>query len=184
MPGWTRSRLSRSAPRGHRRPRHAPRHSDSPVRVRADQRRDRGGLARPAMAWTAAGPSSARLSFSTRPSNIGSTPGPCAVWIAGLHSSHRSISVRPRIALISSRSSAPWRHLSGSTCRPSTVHTETRRRVRRPVLIAVGTGLRRSGFDPPPAQNRVEARLALAPPTPPGMRVRTGRFAQHSRKRR
>jgi len=32
--------------------------------------------------------------------------------------------------------------------------------------------------------NRVEARLALAPPTPPGMRVRTGRFAQHSRKRR
>jgi len=34
------------------------------------------------------------------------------------------------------------------------------------------------------SQNRVEARLALAPPTPPGMRVRTGRFAQHSRKRR
>ena len=32
--------------------------------------------------------------------------------------------------------------------------------------------------------NRVEARLALAPPTPPGMRVRTGRFAQHSRTRR
>ena len=32
--------------------------------------------------------------------------------------------------------------------------------------------------------HRVEARLALAPPTPPGMRVRTGRFAQHSRKRR
>jgi len=32
--------------------------------------------------------------------------------------------------------------------------------------------------------NRVGARLALAPPTPPGMRVRTGRFAQHSRKRR
>ena len=31
-------------------------------------------------------------------------------------------------------------------------------------------------------QNRVEARLALTPPTPPGMRVRTGRFAQHSRK--
>ena len=29
--------------------------------------------------------------------------------------------------------------------------------------------------------NRVEARLALAPPTPPDMRVRTGRFAQHSR---
>ena len=29
--------------------------------------------------------------------------------------------------------------------------------------------------------HRVEARLALAPPTPPGMRVRTGRFAQHSR---
>ena len=37
---------------------------------------------------------------------------------------------------------------------------------------------------PPPAQNRVEARLALAPPTPPGMRVRTGRFAQHPWKRR
>jgi osmotically-inducible protein OsmY len=34
------------------------------------------------------------------------------------------------------------------------------------------------------SQNRVGARLALAPPTPPGMRVRTGRFAQHSRKRR
>ena len=32
------------------------------------------------------------------------------------------------------RSKAPWRHLSGSTCRPSTVHAETRRRVRRPVL--------------------------------------------------
>ena len=32
--------------------------------------------------------------------------------------------------------------------------------------------------------NRVEARLALAPPTPPGMRVRTGRFAQHSLTRR
>ena len=32
--------------------------------------------------------------------------------------------------------------------------------------------------------HRVEARLALAPPTPPGMRVRTGRFAQHSRTRR
>ena len=35
-----------------------------------------------------------------------------------------------------------------------------------------------------PLPNRVEARLTLAPPTPPGMRVRTGRFAQHSRKRR
>jgi hypothetical protein len=34
------------------------------------------------------------------------------------------------------------------------------------------------------SQNRVGARLALASPTPPGMRVRTGRFAQHSRKRR
>ena len=31
---------------------------------------------------------------------------------------------------------------------------------------------------------RVGARLTLAPPTPPGMRVRTGRFAQHSRNRR
>ena len=39
-------------------------------------------------------------------------------------------------------------------------------------------------FPPAAASNRVEARLALAPPTPPGMRVRTGRFAQHSRKRR
>jgi hypothetical protein len=36
-------------------------------------------------------------------------------------------------------------------------------------------------FPPAAASNRVEARLALAPPTPPGMRVRTGRFAQHSR---
>jgi hypothetical protein len=41
-----------------------------------------------------------------------------------------------------------------------------------------------SGLPPAAASNRVEARLALAPPTPPGMRVRTGRFAQHSRKRR
>src|SRR6266480_1112635 len=32
--------------------------------------------------------------------------------------------------------------------------------------------------------HRVGARLALAPPTPPGVRVRTGRFAQHPRKRR
>ena len=32
--------------------------------------------------------------------------------------------------------------------------------------------------------NRVGAGLAPAPPTPPGMRVRTGRFAQHSRRRR
>ena len=32
--------------------------------------------------------------------------------------------------------------------------------------------------------NRVEARLALTPPTPPGMRVRAGRFAQHSLTRR
>jgi hypothetical protein len=32
--------------------------------------------------------------------------------------------------------------------------------------------------------NWVGAGLAPAPPTPPGMRVRTGRFAQHSRKRR
>ena len=47
---------------------------------------------------------------------------------------HRSISVPSRIALISSRSSAPWRHLSGSACRPSTAHAETRRRVRRTVL--------------------------------------------------
>jgi hypothetical protein len=35
-----------------------------------------------------------------------------------------------------------------------------------------------------PPSNRVGARLALAPPTPPGVRVRTGRFAQRSRKRR
>ncbi len=35
-----------------------------------------------------------------------------------------------------------------------------------------------------PLVNRVGVRLTLAPPTPPGMRVRTGRFAQHSRKRR
>ena len=39
-------------------------------------------------------------------------------------------------------------------------------------------------FSETPLPNRVEARLALAPPTPPGMRVRTGRFAQHSRTRR
>ena len=46
-------------------------------------------------------------------------------------------------------------------------------------------GLARLVWFPPAAtSNRVEARLALAPPTPPGMRVRTGRFAQHSRKRR
>ncbi|MDQ3435411.1 MAG: transposase, partial [Actinomycetota bacterium] len=32
--------------------------------------------------------------------------------------------------------------------------------------------------------NRVGAGLAPAPPTPPGMRVRTRRFAQHARKRR
>ena len=43
---------------------------------------------------------------------------------------------------------------------------------------------RLAGLPPAAASNRVEARLALAPPTPPGMRVRTGRFAQHSRKRR
>jgi len=42
---------------------------------------------------------------------------------------------------------------------------------------------RRSVFPTCPP-NRVGARLALAPPTPPGMRVRTGRFAQHSRTRR
>jgi len=36
-------------------------------------------------------------------------------------------------------------------------------------------------YDP---ANRVGAGLAPAPPTPPGMRVRTGRFAQHSRRRR
>jgi hypothetical protein len=39
-------------------------------------------------------------------------------------------------------------------------------------------------FPPAAASNRVKARLALAAPTPPGMRVRTGRFAQHSLKRR
>ena len=32
---------------------------------------------------------------------------------------------------------------------------------------------------PPPAQNRVDAELTLTPPTPPGVRVRTGRFAEH-----
>jgi len=32
--------------------------------------------------------------------------------------------------------------------------------------------------------DRVGARLALAPPIPPDVRVRIRRFAQHSRKRR
>jgi hypothetical protein len=31
--------------------------------------------------------------------------------------------------------------------------------------------------------HRVGAELTPTPPTPPGVRVRTGRFAQHSRKR-
>ena len=34
------------------------------------------------------------------------------------------------------------------------------------------------------AENRVGAGLTLAPPTPPDVRVRIRRFAQHSRKRR
>jgi hypothetical protein len=45
-------------------------------------------------------------------------------------------------------------------------------------------GNRHVTTDNPRGVNRVGARLALAPPTPPGMRVRTGRFAQRSRKRR
>jgi RNA-directed DNA polymerase len=42
----------------------------------------------------------------------------------------------------------------------------------------------RRSVSPTRPPNRVEARLALTPPTPPGMRVRTGRFAQHSLTRR
>ena len=64
---------------------------------------------------------SARFSFSTGPSNTGSTPVR-AVWIAVSTAPTDSMSNRPRIALSRSRSNAPWRLQSGSACRPSTIH--------------------------------------------------------------
>lgn len=78
-------------------------------------------LGRPAIAPTVTGPSSARFSFSTGPSNTGSTPVR-AVWIAVSTAPTDSMSNRPRIALSRSRSNAPWRLQSGSACRPSTIH--------------------------------------------------------------
>ena len=80
----------------------------------------------------------------------------------------------------------------GRVCRPSARRTSDRCGNRPTGLVGSARGARAARhvlarlawFPPAATSNRVEARLALAPPTPPGMRVRTGRFAQHSRKRR
>src|SRR5450432_496908 len=75
-----------------------------PVPCGGEACRRRGGQ----VSLEAAGQSSVRLSFCTRPSKFGYTPAPWTWWIAGRHISHRWISVRPTSNLIKSRSNAPW----------------------------------------------------------------------------
>jgi hypothetical protein len=49
--------------------------------------------------------------------------------------------------------------------------------------LGAGSAFRPVDCSPPPPESG-QSQPALAPRTPPGVRVRTGRFAQHSRKRR